>query len=130
MLGFAINFDLCVVDDFLSSTAFCTLCYCMKDFLGLIHLFCVLVPVSLTQCTGYRVLLATIHQSSCLGSKGSKFMARNRTRDTSDLGLFFLELKGVTRYPCPRYHAHPFLVHKRAGVRSTAHAVVSMVLRI
>ena len=93
MLGFAINVDPSVVDDFLSSTAFFTasaadVVSCGQDFLDLFHLFCV-TNVSLTQCTGYRAPLATIyHQSSCLGSKGHKSMARNRTRDPNDLGSF------------------------------------------
>ena len=54
MLGFAVNFDQSVVDDFLSSTAFLTAsaadvvasvlcCYSLKDFSDLLHLQSVLM---------------------------------------------------------------------------------------
>ena len=68
----AIHFDQPVVDDLLLSTAFFT-----ASAADVVEGFLWSPPsplctnVSLTQCTGYRVLLTTIiHQSSCLGSKG------------------------------------------------------------
>ena len=76
----------------------------------------VVACVLLTQCTRYRVQLTTVyHQSSCWGSKGPKSMARNRSRDLSDLGAFLWSSKQVCPYPgglplsLLRYHANFFL---------------------
>ena len=103
----AIHFDQPVVDDLLLSTAFFT-----ASAADVVEGFLWSPPsplctnVSLTQCTGYRVLLTTIlHQSSCLGSKGPNSMARNRTRDPSDLGAFLWSSKGVALIPAPLPYA-------------------------
>ena len=61
----------------------------------------VCAPAQISNYPGYRASLTTIyHQSSCLGSKDPKSMARNRTRDPNDLGAVPLELKGGYPYPC------------------------------
>ena len=93
-IGFAISFDLSVVDDSFSSTAFFTASSSLCT------------NVSLTQSTGRRVLLTTVlHKSSCLGSKGPKSMARNRTWDPSDLEAFLWSSKGVALIPAPLPYA-------------------------
>ena len=50
----------------------------------------------------YGVQLTTIcHQSSYLGSKSPKSMARNRTWDLRDLGAFLWSSKRATLIPAP-----------------------------
>ena len=94
-----------------------TLCYSLKDFSDLLHLHCMLTPFW-NQGTVYRASLTTVyHQSSCLGSKGPKPIARNRTQDPSDLGAFLPGAQGGLPLSLLRYHANCSLDQK--GLQSS-----------